>query len=130
VKKTGRKKIVIAALWTEICFAMPAIQARGEGYDVFVVTDASGGSLSKLMTWQFDAWFKRTSFQSLGWPFFRNGSAIGRVPKGWERSRRYLCSTVVLRGLRMRGKCSFSRAVASALAAKPLANVALAPFVL
>jgi nicotinamidase-related amidase len=43
VKKTGRKKIVIAALWTEICFAMPAIQARGEGYDVFVVTDASGG---------------------------------------------------------------------------------------
>src|SRR5918994_7683953 len=30
VKKTGRKKIVIAALWTEICLAMPAIQAAGE----------------------------------------------------------------------------------------------------
>ena len=43
VKKTGRKKVIIAALWTEICLAMPAIQARGEGYDVFVVTDASGG---------------------------------------------------------------------------------------
>jgi nicotinamidase-related amidase len=43
VKKTGRKKIVMAALWSEICLAMPAIQAAGEGYDVYVVTDASGG---------------------------------------------------------------------------------------
>src|SRR5215216_8171904 len=43
VKKTGRKKIIIAALWTEICLAMPAIQAAGEGYEVYAVTDASGG---------------------------------------------------------------------------------------
>lgn len=43
VKKTGRKKVIMAALWTEICLAMPAIQAQGEGYDVYVVTDASGG---------------------------------------------------------------------------------------
>lgn len=43
VKKTGRKKIVMAALWTEICLAMPAIQALGDGYEVYIVTDASGG---------------------------------------------------------------------------------------
>lgn len=43
VKSTGRKKIVMAALWTEICLAMPAIQALGEGYEVYIVTDASGG---------------------------------------------------------------------------------------
>ena len=43
VKKTGRTKIVMAALWTEICLAMPAIQALGEGYEVYIVTDASGG---------------------------------------------------------------------------------------
>src|SRR5712671_3122360 len=43
VKKTGRKKIIMAALWTEICLAMPAIQALGEGYEVYIVTDASGG---------------------------------------------------------------------------------------
>jgi nicotinamidase-related amidase len=43
VRKTGRKKIVFAALWTEMCLAMPAIQAMGDGYDVYVVTDASGG---------------------------------------------------------------------------------------
>ncbi|WCM27329.1 hydrolase [Sphingomonas sp. QA11] len=43
VRKSGRKQLILAALWTEICLAMPAIQALGEGYQVFVVTDASGG---------------------------------------------------------------------------------------
>jgi nicotinamidase-related amidase len=43
VKKTGRKQLVLAALYTEICLAMPAIQAIADGYDVFIVTDASGG---------------------------------------------------------------------------------------
>src|SRR5204863_3752735 len=43
VKKTRRKKIIMAALWSEICLAMPAIQAAGEGYEVYAVTDASGG---------------------------------------------------------------------------------------
>lgn len=43
VKKSGRKQLVLAALWTEICLAMPTIHALGEGYEVFIVTDASGG---------------------------------------------------------------------------------------
>jgi nicotinamidase-related amidase len=42
VKATGRKQLIIAGLWTEICVAMPAIQALGEGWDVTVITDASG----------------------------------------------------------------------------------------
>jgi len=43
VKATGRRKLIIAGLWTEMCVAQPAINALGEGYDVYVVTDASGG---------------------------------------------------------------------------------------
>jgi nicotinamidase-related amidase len=43
VKKSGRKQLIMAGLFTEICVVMPAIQALGEGYDVFVVTDACGG---------------------------------------------------------------------------------------
>jgi nicotinamidase-related amidase len=43
VRKSGKKKIVMAALWTEICLAMPAIHAIGDGYEVYIVTDASGG---------------------------------------------------------------------------------------
>jgi len=42
VKKTGRKQLVMAALWTDICLAMPVIQSLADGYDVFFVTDASG----------------------------------------------------------------------------------------
>lgn len=44
VKATGRKQLIIAGLWTEVCVAMPAIQAVGEGWDVTVVTDACGGT--------------------------------------------------------------------------------------
>lgn len=42
VKATGRKQLVFAGLWTEVCVAMPTIQALGEGWDVTVITDASG----------------------------------------------------------------------------------------
>jgi len=44
VQDTGRKKVVMAALWTEICLAMPVIHALGDGYEVYFVTDASGGT--------------------------------------------------------------------------------------
>lgn len=44
VKSTGRKKVVIAALWTEVCLAFPVIHALGDGYEVYFVTDASGGT--------------------------------------------------------------------------------------
>jgi nicotinamidase-related amidase len=43
VKKTGRRKLVIAALWSEMCLTQPALHAMGDGYDVYAVTDASGG---------------------------------------------------------------------------------------
>jgi nicotinamidase-related amidase len=43
-KATGRKQLIIAGLWTEVCVAMPAIQAAGEGWDVTVITDASGAT--------------------------------------------------------------------------------------
>jgi nicotinamidase-related amidase len=43
VKKSGRKKVVMAALWTEVCLLEPVLSAIDEGYDVYIVTDASGG---------------------------------------------------------------------------------------
>jgi nicotinamidase-related amidase len=44
VKRLGRKKLVIAALWTEVCLVFPAIQAMEAGYEVYAVADASGGT--------------------------------------------------------------------------------------
>lgn len=42
VKATGRKKLIIAGILTDVCVAFPAISAIADGYDVYVVADASG----------------------------------------------------------------------------------------
>jgi nicotinamidase-related amidase len=42
IKKTGRKKIVLAGLWTETCVALPTIQALHDGFEIYVVEDCCG----------------------------------------------------------------------------------------
>jgi nicotinamidase-related amidase len=44
VRATGRRKLIICALWTEICMAFPALDAMREGYEVYPVVDAIGGT--------------------------------------------------------------------------------------
>src|SRR5918995_7118057 len=104
VKKTGRSKIVIAALWTEICLAMPAIQAAGEGYEVYVVTDASGGvtveahemAIRRMvmagvvpMTWMAVAgelqrdWARQEQAAALAGIFLEHGGGTG-IALAWE----------------------------------------------
>jgi nicotinamidase-related amidase len=104
VKKTGRKKLVIAALWTEVCLAMPAIQAQGEGYDVYAVTDASGGVsieahdmairrmvqagvtplnwLAVLCEWQRD-WARTEALGALAEVLVQHGGGAG-IAFNWE----------------------------------------------
>jgi nicotinamidase-related amidase len=43
VERTGRKKLILAGLWTEVCVAFPALDAMRAGYQVYVVVDAIGG---------------------------------------------------------------------------------------
>lgn len=43
VEKTGRKKLIVAGLWTEICVAFPVLDALREGFQVYFVADAIGG---------------------------------------------------------------------------------------
>lgn len=104
VKQSGRKQLVLAALWTEICLAMPAIQALGEGYDVFIVTDASGGVsaeahdmavrrlvqagavpitwMAVISEWQRD-WARVESATALSSVVLEHGGASG-VALAWE----------------------------------------------
>jgi nicotinamidase-related amidase len=44
VKATNRKKLIVAALWTEACLLFPALDAMKEGYEVYPVVDAVGGT--------------------------------------------------------------------------------------
>ncbi|MBM1298812.1 hydrolase [Serratia nematodiphila] len=53
VKATGRKQLIIAGVVTEVCVAFPALSALNEGFEVFVVTDASGtfNELTRQSAW-------------------------------------------------------------------------------
>lgn len=44
VEATGRKKLIMTALWTEACLTFPALDALTAGYEVYVVADAVGGT--------------------------------------------------------------------------------------
>ena len=44
VEATGRRKLIMTALWTEACLTFPALDALKEGYEVYVVVDAVGGT--------------------------------------------------------------------------------------
>jgi nicotinamidase-related amidase len=104
VKKTGRKKIIMAALWSEICLAMPAIQAAGEGYEVYAVTDASGGVSAEAhemaihrmvmagvvpITWMAVAgelqrdWARQDQAAALAEVFLEHGGGTG-IALAWE----------------------------------------------
>lgn len=104
VKESGRKQLIIAGLWTEVCVAMPAIQAVGEDYDVFVVTDACGSVSSEAhdmairrmvqagivpinwlavaSEWQRD-WARIETATQLSSLLFEHGGASG-VALAWE----------------------------------------------
>ena len=86
VRKSGRKKLVLAGLWTETCVALPTIQAIHDGYDVYVVEDCCGDvsqlahdnamkrmiqagakpvtALSVLLEWQRD-WAERETYDAV-----------------------------------------------------------------
>eukprot|EP01032_Pedospumella_encystans_P033608 gene33608-37979_t len=53
VRATGKKQLIIAGVVTEVCVAFPALSALEEGYDVFVVTDASGtfNDITRYAAW-------------------------------------------------------------------------------
>jgi nicotinamidase-related amidase len=86
IEKTGRKKIVLAGLWTETCVALPTVQAIHDGYEIYVVEDCCGDvsvlahenamkrmiqaggkpvtSLSVMLEWQRD-WAERDTYDAI-----------------------------------------------------------------
>lgn len=86
IEKTGRRKIVLAGLWTETCVALPTVQAIHDGYEVYVVEDCCGDvsqlahdnamrrvvqagakpvtSLSVMLEWQRD-WAHKETYDAI-----------------------------------------------------------------
>ena len=78
VKATGKKQLIIAGIVTDVCVAFPALSALEAGYDVFVITDASG-TINKDMR---DAALMRIAHagvQTLSW-----FSAVSELHRDWR----------------------------------------------
>jgi len=100
VKKTGRKKLVIAALWTEVCLVFPAISAMAEGFEVYAVEDCSGGTsdmahkaamnrvvqagavsvgwIQVMLEWQRD-WSRRATYDAVMALVIEHGGVYGQA---------------------------------------------------
>ena len=75
VRATGRRKLIACALWTEICMAFPALDALREGYDVYPVVDAIGGTSDE------------SHRAGLEWVIQAGGSPVGWVALAVELQR-------------------------------------------
>jgi nicotinamidase-related amidase len=80
VAATGRKKLVMTALWTEVCLAFPTLDALREGYEVFPVVDAVGGTSPEAHRAGLER-IVRAGAQPIGWV-----SLACELQRDWART--------------------------------------------
>lgn len=78
VKATGKKQLIVAGVVTEVCVAFPVLSALAEGYDVFVITDASGtfNEMTQKAAWSR---MEQAGAQLLTW-----FGAAGELHRDWR----------------------------------------------
>ena len=86
VEATGRKKLIMTALWTEVCLAFPSLDAVREGYEVYPVVDAVGGTSPKRTGPGSNALSRPVANRSAGSRSHASSSATGRAPTPWRTS--------------------------------------------
>ena len=80
VRETGRRKLIMCALWTEMCLAFPALDALQEGYEVYPVVDAIGGTSAEAHRAALER-VVRAGAQPITWV-----SLAGELQRDWGRS--------------------------------------------
>jgi nicotinamidase-related amidase len=85
VRASGRRKLILCALWTEVCMAFPALDAIREGYEVYPVVDAIGGTSSEAhragIERTVQAGAKPISWVSLACELQRDWARVETVPQ-------------------------------------------------
>ncbi len=79
VRATGRRKLILCALWTEICMSFAALDALREGYDVYPVVDAIGGTSLEAHRAGLERTVKAGA-QPISWV-----SLAGELQRDWAR---------------------------------------------
>ena len=80
VQATGRKKLIMAALWTEMCLVFPALDAMRDGFDVYPVVDAVGGTSAEAHRAGLDR-IVQAGAQPIGWV-----ALAGELQRDWART--------------------------------------------
>jgi nicotinamidase-related amidase len=93
VKATKRKKLIMAALWTEACLLFPALDALKEGYEVYPVADAVGGTSAVA----HDAALRR--MEQAGAQLTTVMSLICEIQRDWARGESVAAMLGVLSGM-------------------------------
>ena len=112
VEATGRKKLILTALWTEACLTFPALDALRAGYEVYVVADAVGGtspaahemalrrieqaggrmiSLTQLLCELQRDWQRKDTVQDFMRIFIETGGTMGLQLANDRNARRTVC---------------------------------------
>jgi isochorismate hydrolase len=85
VRATGRRKLIFCALWTEVCMAFAALDALREGYEVYPVVDAIGGTSVEATVPGSSVSSRPEASRSAGSRSRASSSATGAA---WRRCRR------------------------------------------
>jgi nicotinamidase-related amidase len=81
VRATGRKKLIMAALWTEVCLVHPALDALTEGFEVYPVVDCVGGTSTEAHELGIQR-LVQAGAKPLGWV-----QLICELQRDWNRER-------------------------------------------
>jgi len=79
VRASGRKKLVMTALWTEACLTFPALDALREGYEVYPVVDAVGGTSQEAHRTALER-ITQAGAKPIGWV-----QLICELQRDWQR---------------------------------------------
>jgi len=79
VKHTGKKKLVMAGLWTEVCLQMPVLSALADGYEVYFITDASGGASREAHDMAVERMIQAGAIPTTTWSY------VSELQRDWSR---------------------------------------------
>jgi nicotinamidase-related amidase len=93
VEATGRRKLIMTALWTEMCLAFPALDALREGYRVYPVVDAVGGTTTEAHRAALER-IQQAGAQPITWM-----SLAGELQRDWARATTATEVVGIVRGI-------------------------------
>jgi nicotinamidase-related amidase len=127
VRATGRRKLILCALWTEICMAFTALDALREGYEVYPLSTRSAARRPRPTAPASTALCRRAGSRSAGSRSRSSCSATGPARKPSSRSSRSSSPTVCSRRNSARQPRPAARPVRPGTAKKGAENICLMP---